>query len=110
MDVERQARTRALNDLLRKRHVGGRILLSRGAVDLGPNWIAAALAAVANFDKFDDGNDPYEEHDFGSVAVRGTALFWKIDYFDPTMTFRATDPADAATCVRVLTLMLAEEY
>ena len=40
----------------------------------------------------------------------GHKLFWKIDYFDPSLTFHSEDAADLAKTVRVLTIMLADEY
>jgi len=39
-------------------------------------------------------NDPYEEHDFGAFDVDGHTIFFKIDYYDPTLTYGSNDPAD----------------
>jgi hypothetical protein len=50
------------------------------------------------------------EHDFGSFEVGHRKLFWKIDYYDPTLAFGSDDPSDPAKTARVLTIMLAEEY
>jgi hypothetical protein len=56
------------------------------------------------------GNDPYGEHDFGSLDMMGERIFWKIDYYD--LAFRAGSPApdDPEVTRRVLTIMLASEY
>ena len=62
------------------------------------------------FSAFTPENDPHGEHDFGSFALAGRKLFFKIDYFDATMQFGSEDPADPAKTTRVLTIMLAEEY
>ena len=62
------------------------------------------------FDTFTSDNDPYGEHDFGTIEWRGTRLFWKIDCYDPDMRFGSSDPADPSVTARVLTIMLAEEY
>lgn len=110
MNVERRQRIRALNDQLRRQHVGGRILISSGIMAGGPSSAAAALIAVRHFDQFDERNDPYGEHDFGAVTVDAQRILWKIDYYDPTLSSHAVDPADPSFCVRVLTIMLAEEY
>jgi hypothetical protein len=110
MNVERRARICVLNDRLRQHHKGGRIHLSRGLVHLGAGTVQAALRAIAEIQDFRPENDPYGEHDFGSVVVAGERLFWKIDYYDHSLTSQAVDPADESACVRILTVMLAYEY
>lgn len=99
-----------LNDCLRQTLAGGRIVMTAGVNSRDASFLNKTLAAVRSFDAFDENNDPHQEHDFGVIEVDGDELFWKIDYFDPTLTFHAADPADAHATVRVLTIMLAEEY
>lgn len=110
MTVERRERIRTLNDQLRRLHTGGRTFVTQGITALGADIVRAAVVAVQEFDTFDDRNDPYGERDFGAVSVGRHRVFWKIDYYDQSLTSAAVDPADPAGCVRVLTLMLAEEY
>ncbi len=86
------------------------LVLTRGVVDQGAAFIVRALSAVRDFTDFSEDNDPHGEHDFGTVEVDGQKLFWKIDYYDSTLTWGAEDPSDPTTCRRVLTIMLAEEY
>ncbi len=62
------------------------------------------------FNAFDKGNDPWGEHDFGAFAQDGEKLFWKIDAYDLSMTMGSPNPANEAVTVRVLTIMLSEEY
>lgn len=64
--------------------------------------------AVEGFNSFNEDNDPYGEHDFGSLRFEGQKVFWKIDYYDQELKYWC-DPLDKA-CRRVLTVMLAEEY
>ena len=37
-------------------------------------------------------------------------IFFKIDYYDRTLTHHSPDPADPAVTERVITIMLADEY
>lgn len=105
-------RIRDLNDAFRQSGPGltGQWVMTRGVADLGPDFTLLVMRAVRAFDQFTEGNDPYGEHDFGSLNVGGQHLFWKIDYYDPTMTHGSEDPAVAALTCRVLTIMLASEY
>ena len=104
-------RIRELNDAFRKGDVpAGQWMITRGVASLGPEFVAQATKAVRDFDRFTPDNDPYEEHDFGSLTVACQRLLWKIDYYDPTLSLGSDDPADAAVTCRVLTVMLAEEY
>jgi hypothetical protein len=103
-------RIATLNDSFRTTFVGGSVFVSAGIQALGPEFVADALAAVRTFDDFTGGNDPYKEHDFGSAMVQGQKLFWKIDYYDPSMMYGSEDPGDPKATRRVLTVMLAEEY
>lgn len=103
-------RIRILNDTFRQSGSGGRIMITAGVQELGHAFIARALDAIARFDAFDADNDPYHEHDFGALTVEGEKLFFKIDYFDRTVTMGSPDPADGAVTCRVMTVMLASEY
>jgi hypothetical protein len=110
MDVERRERIRALNDQLRQLRIGGRIMITAGVIAEGEAFLATALTMIAAFDEFNDGNDPYGEHDFGALTIGSQRLFWKIDYYDQSLTSAAVDPSQSDGCVRVLTVMKAEEY
>lgn len=109
-DENSAARIRELNDQFRSTLNGGRILLTPGVSALSSEQSVELLTAVKTFDNFTEDNDPYAEHDFGSIKMHGTKYFWKIDYYDPTLTHGSEDAADSSKTVRVLTVMLAEEY
>ena len=105
---------RALNDAFRKDPFRlGKLLMTRGIIEMPDGFAAKALKAVQGFDDFDDGNDPWGKHAFIAVDVEGRKVFARIDYYkasDRTMCIRSDDPADPAKTLRVLTVMLAEEY
>lgn len=104
------ARVRDLNDQLRKHRIGGRVVMTRGIAALGSEMVMRIAQAVRNFDAFTPDNDPYGEHDFGTVQVEGHVVMFKIDYFDLDLQCASADPADPKVTCRVMTLMLAEEY
>lgn len=64
--------------------------------------------AVRLFTNFNDNNDPWGEHDFGSFMWEGRRVFWKIDYYDSQLR-QYKDPL-SVECKRILTVMLASEY
>jgi len=107
-----RTRIRGLNDACRADGLSGDGCGVRtwGVRALGPDLVACAIREVQAFDKFDADNDPYGEHDFGSVTLGGEKLYWKIDYYDRSLAARSRNPADPEVTVRVLTLMLADEY
>jgi hypothetical protein len=65
---------------------------------------------VKTFDNFTEGNDPYGEHDFGSIEFKGEKYFWKIDYYDESYEYGSEDPSNLAITRRVLTIMHSSEY
>lgn len=100
-----------LNDLLRTTFLTGRVVMTEGVRALPTTHREEVLAAVRAFDSFTPDNDPYGEHDFGGIThPEAGRIFWKIDYYDPTLTCGSEDPADPKRTCRVLTVMLAEEY
>lgn len=110
MSQERSARIRALNDRFRATFIGGRVLITEGVMALGQDAVSAIRERVETYAAFDEGNDPYGEHDFGSITHDGSEVFWKIDYYDRRMEYGSEDPTDPAKTMRVMTIMLASEY
>ena len=76
----------------------------------GPRPSAKSSRRLKRYDEFDAANDPYGEHDFGAVEIKGTRFFFKIDYYDRDYAFASADPADENVTCRVMTIMLAEDY
>ena len=104
------ARIRALNDELRQRLPRGIAVMTPGVAALGQAAIDRIIKTIAVFDDFCHANDPYEEHDFGSFEADGQRIFFKIDYYDKTLTYHSHDPSDPSVTERVITIMLAEEH
>jgi Protein of unknown function (DUF3768) len=104
------ARIRELNDQLRCKAIGGRIVITRGIEALGTDGVRKVLAAVARFDDFTEDNDPWGEHDCAVLTVDGRRIIFKHDYYDRYLQFHSPDAGDPAVTVRVLTIMLSEEY
>ena len=104
------ARIRALNDQLRQHLTGGMAVITPGVAALGPEAVERIVKTIAVFDDFCHANDPYEEHDFGSFEAEGHTIFFKIDYFDRNLKYLSPDPTDPVVTVRVITVMLADEY
>lgn len=104
-DVKRGSAIANLNDWFRGSCVD--VNLTQGVVYSLSDHIGL-LKAVESFDAFNEGNDPYGEHDFGTLSWEGKKIFWKIDYYDQDLRY-GLDPLDPK-CRRVMTVMLAEEY
>lgn len=106
------AKIRELNDQFRKDPLRyGRLVITRSIMENEDETFAPRVVkAVQEFDAFENGNDPYAEHDFIAVEVSGEKIFAKIDYYDRTLTYGSEDPSDPSKTMRVMTIMLAEDY
>ena len=100
-----------LNDRFRKGdRTLGKTVGSEMFSNFNPDQQLALVRLVREFNDFNEGNDPYEEHDFGIVMYDGDKWFWKIDYFDTEFEDGAEDPSDPRYCLRLLTILHSSEY
>ncbi len=109
------ARIRKLNDDFRRSFVGGVVVLTAGVDALSPETKAEVMRRVRLFERFDRGNDPHGEHDFGSFEIAGQTFFFKLSYYNRQAFERGDEigsenPGDPNTTLRSLCIMLAEEY
>ena len=104
------ANIRSLNDRFRQTFIGGAVVITAGIAALDEATRQRIFCAVQTFDAFDEDNDPWQEHDFGTVEIDGQRVFFKIAYYDPTRAMHSEDAADPAKTERVMTIMLASEY
>ncbi len=70
--------------------------------------VLGLIHAVRVFNRVTPDNDPWGEHDFGSIMWHQHKTYWKIDYYDQALEYWC-DPL-SEECRRVLTVMLASEY
>jgi hypothetical protein len=109
---DRTARIRALNDKFRTTwdRTLGRFVITPGINGMEDAAKSEAFVRVITFSDFNSDNDPRGEHDFGNFQVGEKRIFWKIDYYDPTLQYGSEDPTDPGKTTRVLSIMFAEEY
>lgn len=50
------------------------------------------------------------EHDFAAITFLGLKVWMKLDYYAPGLEFGSEDPADSTKTVRVMTILLPEDY
>ena len=103
-------RTAALNDALRQSGRGGRVVMTAGIAALPDGERLAIIEAVRAFERLDECTHPYGERDLGTQTVEGRRVLWKIDYFDRELRYASPDPSDPCITLRVLTIMMADEY
>jgi hypothetical protein len=84
--------------------------MTPGIAALGSEAVERIVKTIAVFDDFHHDNDPHQEHDFGSFEVDGRTIFFKIDYYDKSLSMHSPDPSDPSVTQRVITVMMADEY
>ena len=99
-----------LNDNFRKTFTGGQVLLTAGIAAMSSEDKANIVSLVQNFDNFNESNDPYGEHDFGSFDYQDEKILWKIDCYDLNNQYMSENPANPDITNRLLTIMTAYEY
>ena len=72
---ETSAKIARINDKHRQNMEG--CTVTRGVVALGDD-AKEIFVKVRDFSDFNEDNDPYGEHDFGSFTVSGVKIFWKL--------------------------------
>lgn len=99
-----------LNDNFRKSFLGGRVMITQKVQMLSTEAQRELFDRVKQFNNFTKENDPYGEHDFGSIKFQNDIYFWKIDYYDINFLYHSPDPSNTSITNRVLTIMRADEY
>ena len=84
----RAAQIAHLNDAFRKS-------TQEVMVTQGVQALPDVMGLVRVFDTFTPDNDPYGEHDFGSINWHQAKTFWKIDYYDQQLQYWQGKDGDA---------------
>lgn len=90
--------------------IPGRMLVTPGVVEQGPDFLQEAVRLTAEFDAFSPDADPYALHEMGVIEVQGQTVWWRIDLHDRDYTYGAEVPSDPDRTRRVLTILLPSEY
>lgn len=107
---KRTDRIRQLNDQLRRLQGSGKVLFVGSLAEDDDEQRGKVLQAVAKFEAFNEGDDPYGEHDFGAFDLDGERYMFKIEYYDPSMESGSEDPADPSKTIRVMSIFHASDY
>ena len=86
------------------------MIVTQAVAQLGKCDVDHILSEVRNYNDFTPIDDPFLEHDFGSIQLAENTIFWKIDYYDLDLHMHSPDPSVPTVTTRILTIMLAEEY
>lgn len=88
MTLDQKTRIRHQNDAFRQHPemanvygIRGQFVMTRGVAEITTNPHDAILIIVKTYNDFNEDNDPWGEHDFGSFEYIGRKFFWKIDYY-----------------------------
>lgn len=88
----------------------GTVVVTAGIRARGRDFETAAYVAVAKDTAFTEDNDPWGDHGFGVVTVKGERLYWKIDLYDRALEYGSPEPTDPAKTHRILTILFPSEY
>lgn len=66
--------------------------------------LSGSIEEIRRFKEFTEDNDPYGEHEFGTIHWYGEKVFWKIDYYDQQLEY-GKEPL-SPNCRRVMTVTL----
>ncbi len=88
----------------------GQMVLTQAVHAEGIGFVQSCLGAIGRLDHFPADNDPDGFHDFGSVEVHGTTVWFKIDFYDAAdRNYGSEAPDDPARTYRVLTVLFPSD-
>ena len=112
--MKSSAKIQELNDKLRHNILSpiglGQVVCTPVVSNLSFKDKLGLLCAIGRYNDFNPNNDPYGEHDYGSLNYMGEQYCFKIDYYDKDLIYHSDDPSDPTITNRVLTIMHMSEY
>ncbi len=97
-----------LNDHFRKTLEGGYVFFTPTLFSKSDEERVEILNLVRHYEDFNQKNDPYKNHTFGSFDFKGELIAWKIIYFDKS--FKTYPKKTTKKTLRFLFIMNALEY
>lgn len=88
----------------------GTVVVTASVRARGRDFETEAYLAIAKDNAFTEDNDPWGDHGFGVVTVKGERLYWKIDLYDRALEYGSPEPTDPARTHRILTILFPSEY
>ena len=89
----------------------GQMVMTAGVHAEGMGFVQSCLDAIGRLTEFPADNDPDGFHDFGTVEVFGTTVWFKVDLYDVTdRNYGSEAPDDPARTYRVLTVLFPSDW
>jgi Protein of unknown function (DUF3768) len=110
MDQLRAECFATLDDHLRKNPTADIAIMTPGIAALGQAAADRIITTITTFDDFCHANDPGDDHDAASFEAEGRTISFKIDHYERPPVSSSLEPPQQADRVRIITVMLAEEY
>lgn len=88
----------------------GKLVCTAAVAEKGMLFVDTCRRAVGFFSDFSEDNDPDGHHDFGSIRIGETKVWWKIDAYDRSYEYGSEDPSDPARTARVLTILFPSDW
>lgn len=88
----------------------GKLVCTAAVAEKGILFVDTCRRAVGFFSDFSEDDDPDGRHDFGSIRIGETKVWWKIDAYDRSYGYGSEDPSDPARTARVLTILFPSDW
>jgi hypothetical protein len=101
---------RDLNDRARTTFTGCVVMMTATLAHSCEEVRSEVLRRVREFRHFNEDNDPWSEHDFGSFKIAGQSFNFRIDCYDREMEHGSPNAANPDITTRVITIGPAADF